>query len=128
MDRASLVIIISFVGAAAVLVAGLWLLVRLDRSAARATTPRAPLAPPATPAPPAPIAPVLPLPVLMVVEDPPEEPEAVAPIAPIAPAAPVGPVADTSSRARVGVAAGVAAFVAILWLLIGTRRRRRPRD
>ena len=135
MDRASQVIVIAFLGAAALLVVFLWVLVRLDRSAARATTPAArptPAAPPAAApaAPPAP-APVLPPPVLVVVEDPPVEPEPATPILPNPPVAPVAsgePVPDPSSRVVVGAAAGVAAFLAILVLLIGTHRRRHPRS
>jgi len=37
-------------------------------------------------------------------------------------------VPDPSSRVVVGAAAGVAAFLAILVLLIGTHRRRHPRS
>jgi len=132
VDRASQVIVIAFLGAAALLVVFLWVLVRLDRSAARATTPAArptPAAPPAAApaAPPAP-APVLPPPVLVVVEDPPVEPEPATPIVPNPPVAPGEPVPDPSSRVVVGAAAGVAAFLAILVLLIGTHRRRHPRS
>ena len=135
MDRASQVIVIAFLGAAALLVVFLWVLVRLDRSAARATTPAARPAPAAPPsaapaAPPAPV-PVLPPPVLVVVEDPPVEPEPATPILPnppVAPVTPVVPVPDPSSRVVVGAAAGVAAFLAILVLLIGTHRRRHPRS
>jgi len=135
VDRASQVIVIAFLGAAALLVVFLWVLVRLDRSAARATTPAARPAPAAPPsaapaAPPAPV-PVLPPPVLVVVEDPPVEPEPATPILPNPPVAPVAsgePVPDPSSRVVVGAAAGVAAFLAILVLLIGTHRRRHPRS
>lgn len=135
MDRASQVIVIAFLGAAALLVVFLWVLVRLDRSAARATTPAARPAPAAPPsaapaAPPAPV-PVLPPPVLVVVEDPPVEPEPATPIVPnppVAPGASGEPVPDPSSRVVVGAAAGVAAFLAILVLLIGTHRRRHPRS
>ena len=138
MDRASQVIVIAFLGAAALLVVFLWVLVRLDRSAARATTPAArptPAVPPsAAPAAPLAPAPVLPPPVLVVVEDPPVEPEPATPIVPNPPVAPgepvtpVVPVPDPSSRVVVGAAAGVAAFLAILVLLIGTHRRRHPRS
>ena len=130
MDRASQVIVIAFLGAAALLVVFLWVLVRLDRSAARATTPAARPTPAAPPAP----VPVLPPPVLVVVEDPPVEPEPATPIVPNPPVAPgepvvpVVPVPDPSSRVVVGAAAGVAAFLAILVLLIGTHRRRHPRS
>ena len=127
MDRASQVIVIAFLGAAALLVVFLWVLVRLDRSAARATTPAARPTPAAPPAP----VPVLPPPVLVVVEDPPVEPEPATPILPNPPVAPVAsgePVPDPSSRVVVGAAAGVAAFLAILVLLIGTHRRRHPRS
>jgi len=132
VDRASQVIVIAFLGAAALLVVFLWVLVRLDRSAARATTPAARPAPAAPPsvapaAPPAPV-PVLPPPVLVVVEDPPVEPEPATPIVPNPPVAPGEPVPDPSSRVVVGAAAGVAAFLAILVLLIGTHRRRHPRS
>ena len=132
MDRASQVIVIAFLGAAALLVVFLWVLVRLDRSAARATTPAArptPAVPPsAAPAAPLAPAPVLPPPVLVVVEDPPVEPEPATPIVPNPPVAPGEPVPDPSSRVVVGAAAGVAAFLAILVLLIGTHRRRHPRS
>jgi len=135
VDRASQVIVIAFLGAAALLVVFLWVLVRLDRSAARATTPAArptPAVPPsAAPAAPLAPAPVLPPPVLVVVEDPPVEPEPATPILPNPPVAPVAsgePVPDPSSRVVVGAAAGVAAFLAILVLLIGTHRRRHPRS
>lgn len=124
MDRASQVIVIAFLGAAALLVVFLWVLVRLDRSAARATTPAARPTPAAPPAP----VPVLPPPVLVVVEDPPVEPEPATPIVPNPPVAPGEPVPDPSSRVVVGAAAGVAAFLAILVLLIGTHRRRHPRS
>ena len=135
MDRASQVIVIAFLGAAALLVVFLWVLVRLDRSAARATTPAARPAPAAPPsaapaAPPAPV-PVLPPPVLVVVEDPPVAPYPATPIVPnppVAPGASGEPVPDPSSRVVVGAAAGVAAFLAILVLLIGTHRRRHPRS
>ena len=132
MDRASQVIVIAFLGAAALLVVFLWVLVRLDRSAARATTPAARPAPAAPPsaapaAPPAPV-PVVPPPVLVVVEDPPVEPEPATPIVPNPPVAPGEPVPEPSSRVVVGAAAGVAAFLAILVLLIGTHRRRHPRS
>jgi len=132
VDRASQVIVIAFLGAAALLVVFLWVLVRLDRSAARATTPAArptPAVPPsAAPAAPLAPAPVLPPPVLVVVEDPPVAPDPATPIVPNPPVAPGEPVPDPSSRVVVGAAAGVAAFLAILVLLIGTHRRRHPRS
>jgi len=141
VDRASLVIAISFVGGAALLVVLLWLLVRLDRSAARATGAAGAVAAPAPTPASTPVrvspTPVPAPPVLVLVADaaepepepePEREPEPEPELPRVNTVVPVAaPPRGTGSRGRIGATVGVAAVVAvvaILLLVIGARHRR----
>jgi hypothetical protein len=124
VDRASLIIAIAFAGGTVLLIAALWLLIRLDRldAEAMAHTTRTevrwhPVARTHT---------VVVGLLKVLFPDPDEVPRKLAASRPLATAdaLPHDPSHD-ASRSRAGLAGEVTAFIAILLLIVNTRRHRR---